>query len=381
MKVLYDYQAFAMQRYGGVSRCFAELASHLPSDVEYDISIKESDNAYIQNRIGIRPTKDKFNRFLFKGNFKGKWRLHHLYDKITKGHYYPNYNQYISINALKKGDFDVFHPTYFDDYFLPYLNGKPFVLTIHDMIPEKYPQYFARDDFQIIKKQKLTKLASAIIAVSENTKKDIIDILKIPGDNIHVIYHGCSFPKVEKPKRLISEPYILYVGARNDYKDFELFVHHSLTFLRNNQDIKLVCTGPAFSNEEIIFFTNHDILKRVIHCWTQTDDELYSLYHHAICFVYPSEYEGFGIPILEAYTAGCPVLLNNASCFPEIAGDAATYFKVCAEDSDLSEKLEYISHLNNKEKETLIHNQQKRLQLFSWEKSASQLCNIYQSIL
>ena len=99
----------------------------------------------------------------------------------------------MTIEELQKGEYDIFHPTFFDDYFLPYLKGKPFVLTIHDMIPELYPLFFRPDDIHIILKRKLAPLAKAIIAVSENTKQDIVRILGIPEEKIHVVYHGCSF--------------------------------------------------------------------------------------------------------------------------------------------------------------------------------------------
>ncbi len=381
MRVLYDYQAFAMQKYGGVSRCFAELVRHLPPEVDHEISIKESDNAYIQDLPDLKPARDKFNHFLVKGNFKGKSHIHRLYDKITKGHYYPNYNKYCTIEKLKKGDFDIFHPTFFDDYFLPYLNNKPFVLTIHDMIPERYQQYYGANDFQIIKKRKLAERANAIVSVSETTKSDIIKYLDIPSEKIHVIYHGCSFKRTNNPRRIIDSPYILYVGARDNYKNFIPFVYHSLPFLNNHPEFKIICTGASFSEEEKKLIASHSMKDRVIQHWIQSDEELFSLYHFAMCFVYPSEYEGFGIPILEAYTAECPVLLNNASCFPEIAGDAAIYFDMSSEHSDLSEKLEYINGLSALAKKALLDLQSKRLKTYSWSKSASQLYSVYQSLI
>lgn len=381
MKILYDYQAFVMQKFGGVSRCFAELVKHLPLGVDFDLGVRESDNAYIQDIAGVKPLGYKFQHFICNYNFKGKWQLHKLYEKIIGGHYYPNYNHSMIVEALDKGNYDIFHPTFFNDYFLQHLKGKPFVLTIHDMIPEKYPQYFPRDDFQIIKKRKLAKLANAIIAVSENTKKDIIDILNITEEKIHVVYHGCSFPVFSNPKKLIEKPYILHVGTRNLYKNFNLFIKHSLPFLRNHPDIIIVCTGPSFSGEESKILSDYKIEDRVIHYWAQTDEELFSLYHNAICFAYPSEYEGFGIPILEAYTSECPVLLNRSSCFPEIAGDAAVYFKMDDKSSNICEKLEYINSMSNDEKRELLNKQKKRLKMYSWEKSAKQLSDVYKSLM
>ena len=376
-KVLYDYQAFAMQTHGGVSRCFMELYKHLPGSVNAQIAIKESDNVYIKDIESVKPAHDRYNKFICRYNFWGKGHLHLWYDKLTQGGYYPDYNKNYAIELLKKGAFEVFHPTFFSDYFLPYLNGRPFVLTIHDMIPELYPQYFSRDDIQVVMKKKLAPLASAIIAVSENTKKDIIRILGIPDNKIHVIYHGCSFPHTSKREIQISNPYLLYVGDRNNYKNFDLFVQYVTPFLLSHAEMRVMCTGRSFNCKEKELFTKHQLEERFVHYWVSSDDEFFSLYHQALCFVYPSEYEGFGIPILEAYKAGCPVLLNNASCFPEIAGDAAVYFHMDSIDSDIVEKLEKIYSYSEKERNALLAKQQERLALYSWEQSANQMAKIY----
>ena len=104
------------------------------------------------------------------------------------------------------------------------------------------------------------------------------------------------------------------------------------------------------------------------------------LYHYALAFVYPSSYEGFGIPILEAYKADCPVMLNRSSCFPEIAGDAAVYFKMDDVGSDFEEQFETLYHLNSNERNQLLVKQRERLSLYSWEKSAQKLSEVYLSL-
>ena len=89
--------------------------------------------------------------------------------------------------------------------------------------------------------------------------------------------------------------------------------------------LKIVCTGNAFTSNEIKLFQKWNVTDRILHI-SADDREMASLYRHALCFVFPSHYEGFGIPILEAFANGCPVCLSNASCFPEVAGDAALFF-------------------------------------------------------
>ena len=382
MRILYDHQMFAKQEIGGISRCFAELYKNMPSNVDAQISLVESDNVYIRemNLHGIRPKRDGINHFICRQNFPGKWRLYELYKKITKKDVRPDNNIINSIELIKKGDFDIFHPTYFDDYYLPYLNGKPFVLTIHDMIPELYPQYFQKDDFQIRMKRKLAPLANAIIAVSENTKQDIIRILGIPEEKVHVVYHGSSLAVPQKSSSPIQSPYILYVGDRRGYKNFIPFVKQVSPLLKQNKDLRVICTGHTFSKEEKTLFQEYGISKSFINIWAKDDAQLYSLYHHAICFIYPSEYEGFGIPILEAYQADCPVLLNNASCFPEIAKDAAIYFELTPDRTNLKEKIELVLSLSSEERKTLLSKQRTRLNDFCWKKSAEELSKIYETI-
>ena len=380
MRVIYDHQAFTIQKYGGISRCFVELYKNLPKEVEARILVHESDNAYLRDAIGVHPKGYHFNHFICQWHFPGKYRLHMFVDKFRKHKYYPEYNINYAYEELDKGDFDIFHPTYYSDYFLPHLNGKPFVLTIHDMIPELYPQYYKADNIQIIMKRKLAPLAKAIIAVSNNTKQDIIRILGIPEEKIHVVYHGCSLPTIKDTFMPFPFPYILYVGARWTYKNFIPLVKSLAPILKRHQDLHVVCTGADFDNEEGTLFKELGIKNRIIHQWVMNDSELYALYHHALCFVYSSEYEGFGIPILEAYQANCPVLLNRRSCFPEIAGEAAIYFNMDAKQNDFSAVFETFLKMGKDEKEKLLEKQRQRLIHFSWEQSARHLAQVYSSI-
>ena len=371
--------------HGGVSRCFVELYRHFPSEVNAQIALRECNNSYIREYCICPEESDAYNHWLIEGNWHAKGRLFNLYNWLRGEKDYWNkkqYNKLESIRLLKNGNFDIFHPTFFDDYFLHYLGCKPFVLTIHDMMPELYPQYFDQEnDEQILGKRKLAPLASAIIAVSEKTKEDLIRILGVPEEKVHVIYHGCSFEKIANPQRLFDVPYILYVGDRKCYKNFKLFVRDIASVLKHHQELRVVCTGTDFTKEEVVQMKQLGIEERFIHRWINTDADFYSLYHYAKCFVYTSEYEGFGIPILEAYKADCPVLLNRASCFPEIAGDAAVYFSMKESGSDFSQVLESFLAMSLEELDILRQKQRKRLENYSWEKSATELTTVYASVL
>ncbi len=382
MKVLYDHQAFTIQHFGGVSKCFCELISHLPENVKYNISCAVSNNIHLNasNLIPGLPTSiiDR-NIFRAKYPFKGS---SFLYEKVNA--IFPslrtaeNLNKRASIDALKSNEFDVFHPTAMDDYFIPYLSDKPFVITIHDMMPELYPQYYGKNNYQVLFKKKYLNRASAIIAVSENTKKDIVELLDIPEDKIYVIPHGGPNVEILDGKPLVENPYFLYVGTRNYYKNYTQTIKDFSLFAQKHKDVSLVCTGPDFTKKELAEIENFGIAGRVVHKHVN-DEGLKNLYANAIAFIFPSLYEGFGLPILEAYAFGCPVLLNNKSCFPEIAGDAAIYFNSQPGSSDLLERLEIIYN-NESVRCEIISKGYDRLSCFSWEKSAKLLATVYSEV-
>jgi len=385
MRILYDHQAFALQSHGGVSRCFAELYKHLPKDIEAEIALEESSNVYM-NEMGIGKSFGyRLDHFILPFQWPLKKKMFVAYNLMRgkgEGYYWnqTKYNMEFTIKRLVKGGFDVFHPTYYDDYFLPYLNGKPFVLTIHDMIPELYPQYYKRDDIQIRMKKKLAPLASAIIAVSENTKRDIMRFLNVPEEKIHVIYHGCSFPKKSDFDVPYHQPYLLYVGDRWTYKNFVPLVYHLTPVLNRHPELTVICTGRPFTEFETQLMNKCGVSDRFFHHWVNTDEEFFALYHHALCFIFTSEYEGFGIPILEAYAADCPVMLNHASCFPEIAGDAAIYFEMSIGESSLAEKTEKMLSMSQEERENLLSKQRVQLAKYSWKESAEKLSQVYRQV-
>lgn len=383
MNILFDYQAFELQTYGGVSRMFVELASRLNSmGNQCLIGVKESSNIHLQesNLVeGLKPAHYRHDRvFGQKQSFKGEYRIKESLIRLAGYSIQPNHDYCKQL--LRQQRFDVFHPTYFDSYFLDYLKEKPFVLTVHDMIPEKFPQYFPRDDFQIIKRKVLCPLASRIHVPSNNTKKDLVYLLNISPEKVHVIPHGYSAPlPIAKEQTLAMEkPYILYVGLRHLYKNFVPFIKECAKVLRDAPDLEVVCTGPSFTDAEQQLFGELNIASRVKHVYAN-ESELALLYRNAVTFVYPSEYEGFGLPILEAFANDCPVMLNDASCFPEVADDAAIYFTF--EHSDFYDKFFWLYRLSDEDRKQLIEKGRERLSIYSWEQSAKEMMQLYQSIL
>ena len=382
MKVLYDPQAFDMQTHGGVSRCFAELYAHRPAFVDASISIKETNNVYLKD-LGFPEAGDVYKHFLCAKDTKLKHFLFKLtynlkYGKFSRWDKRPLINQYETESVIKRGDFDIFHPTFYDDYFLRLIGKKPFIITVHDMIPE----IFSIDHSQAKQKLAVIPKAAHIIAVSGQTKKGLVRIMNVPEEKVSVVYHGADEePYIPSSTAPFAEEYILYVGSRYVYKNFTAFCKSCVGILKRHPQLKIVCTGVPFSPEEIQLFESLGIKDRMVHRFVQTRQELFDLYHYAITFVYPSKYEGFGIPILEAYKADCPVMLNRASCFPEIAGDAAVFFDLNSEKSDFEEQFETLYRLTGDEKGELIQRQRERMKLYSWSKSAAQLADVYKDVL
>jgi glycosyltransferase involved in cell wall biosynthesis len=380
MRILFDYQALEYQKFGGISRYYVELINRLSLKYKIEIGIKFSNNQYLKEKqiIPIKPFVDIRQEFIKGFEFYGKGRIFNLLKSVYPSKYYDCYqtNRECSIGLLKRQDFEVFHPTYFDDYFLEFIGKKPFVLTIHDMTHEKFPEFFPITDKTGMKKKKLAQKASHIISVSENTKKDIISFWGIEEEKITVIYHSVNLIENSDYSHIsIPKDYVLFIGARNGYKNFLFFIYSIAGIIISN-NISLICTGIPFSNEEIELFKNLNISDRVFHHYA-SDSEMVYLYKNAIAFIFPSLYEGFGIPILEAFANDCPVILSNTSCLPEIAGDAALYFdpKECNEI-----RAQVIRITNDRTlRRELIEKGRARLVHFSWEKFITKHEDIYKA--
>ncbi|MBP1650328.1 MAG: glycosyl transferase group 1 family protein [Bacteroidetes bacterium] len=368
MKVLYDYQTFTMQEYGGISRYFYELIARgaKDRDMNVDVSLRLSNNAYLNGS-----SYPGLYRFFPGKQFKGKSRIMHA---VNRGK---------SERMISKGNYDVLHPTYYDTYFLKNLPaGKPFTVTFLDMIHEKFADKYEelRGDIGIYEnKKELLQHASKVIAISECTKRDIIDIFGVDGDKIEVIYLGSSFNSGSaSSNRLVAAPYLLFVGNRSIYKNFSLFVESVKPILDANKELKIVCAGGGnFSVAEKEQFQRLQITDRVL--FHRIDDStLASLYKYAEVFVFPSLYEGFGIPVLEAFACGCPCLLSSGGSLPEVGGDAALYFDPL-DVNEISTAVNSILHDTEKRAE-LISKGLKRLEQFSWNNTYQNTLAFYKSL-
>lgn len=375
MKIAYDPQIFGAQTYGGISRYFCEIASRIAMMPGADVSITAP--MYINNYIsnlpnniisGFRaPNMDCFQR--------------------SSGKNYPQ----LAIRSLGMlmGDLmlrfnspDIIHETYFSPYRLGSRN-LPRVTTIHDMIHEKFPKSSSYATKISQYKACAVKRADHVICVSESTKNDVIEILGLEKSKISVIHHGFSLINQSENNANINlntdKPYLLYVGNRSGHKNFLGLVeaYESCPNIKNNLD--LICFGGGFFNDkEINFMRELGFIDGRIRHIAGNDQLLAKLYENATAFIYPSLYEGFGIPPLEAMSHNCPVICSNTSSIPEVVGDAGEYFDPHNRESMLG-AIERVVESSDYRK-LLISKGRKRLKNFSWDNCALRTFDIYRKL-
>lgn len=364
MKILYDYQSFLNQNYGGISRYFTEIIKYLIKDEEYiGVFPKILSSNYYLKEIDLKETF-----FLPKINFKGKRYI------------LKNVNKFFSQKKIKSNNFDIFHPTYYDNYFLKYLR-KPFVLTVFDLISEHFLNISKAEKKLLDSKKELIKKATHIISISQSTKRDLIQYYNVDPNKVTAIYLGNSFKKTnkfEQYKKKIDGEYFLFVGNRQGYKNFCNLIK-SISGLLIQNKINLICVGGEKpNNEEITLIRKNKVLNFVHFLENKNDFELYGLYKNALGFIFPSKYEGFGLPILESFSCGCPVLLSDTSSLPEIAGEAATYFNPYSIDS-MKSCFENFLHQKSTRQDLILRGYE-RLKLFDWEKTFQETKSVYDLI-
>ncbi|HEX9252863.1 MAG TPA: glycosyltransferase family 1 protein [Ignavibacteriaceae bacterium] len=367
MKVLYDHQCFVQQQFGGVSRYHYQLIKELNKlqDVNAKLSLKYSNNFYI----------NEDRNFEVKRFFPN----HKLYFKRT---ILDLINRISTSRMLKKGDYDIFHPTYYNPYFLDHLNNKPFIITVYDLIQEKFPEIINSIDKTLENKKAVLSKAQIILAISNSTKNDLIQLYGISAEKIEVVYLAASINKTFASANLklsLPEKYILFVGNRDFYKNFKNFVLAVEPLLKEHKDLFLIAAGGGgFTKEENQHFNSMHMDKKIIH-FGADDKTLAALYSNSLAFIFPTLYEGFGIPALEAMNCDCPVIMSNTSSLPEVGGDAAIYFDPNNTD-DMREKIESLI-INKDLRDDLILKAKTQRQKFSFEKTALQTLEVYKKLI
>ena len=370
MKVLFNYNGVDILRFGGVSLYAYELIRNFPLAVQAVLGLAVSMNVNFQqwpgvqappavlDRDGILPKRLRHALCWRYGRF---WNRRRLREELGR-----------------RGCCDLLHIVWdLEEEFFRFLNDRPFVFTVHDLIPE----VLGIGDGPFTQRRKwLAEHAARLIAVSEHTKRDCVRVWDVPQEKIDVVYHAPSVSQGMDgltKEGVRDDTYLLYVGNRSGYKNFTWFVEALAPLLSQRPSLKLVCTGLPFCHDEVMLLSKLGILAKTSVQFI-CPDQFSVLYGCASVFVYPSLYEGFGMPILDAFQSGCPVLLSRSSCFPEIGGDAALYFDPddaeslrdqiarCLDDADL--------------RNDLIVKGRARVKKFSWMKAAQETCEVYRKV-
>ena len=254
------------------------------------------------------------------------------------------------------------------------------IVTIHDLSFERYPQFLSLKRklwHKIINPKKFISAAHSIIAVSHNTKRDLIDLYRINPEKINVIHSGVSTNNVSDEKRQLPDKYILTVSTLEPRKNLEGLIAAFQELIKKDQfkDYYLLIAGPQGWKAEHLYHLAPDN-KQIKFLGFVSDAEKAQLYKNARVFVYPSFYEGFGFPPLEAIARGSPVIVSMNSSLPEILADAALYINPynILEIANVLEKV-----LTNEDlRRQLIEAGQKQVQKFSWQKAAQETLQVFQ---
>jgi glycosyltransferase involved in cell wall biosynthesis len=295
--------------------------------------------------------------------------------------------------ALKKHSFDLIHePT----QFVPLLKIKKAksISTVHDLIPLMYPKeygFFQYIYYKFILPIALKKI-DKIIAVSDNTKKDLIEQYHIKKEKIKTVYNGINhleFKKVLDEKQLnefkklnkINYKYALFVGRNSANKNIENIL---LSFSQVNYvfpELRLIFIGDDLNKDKkkLKLIKKLNITSKIINFKSVKSSELNLFYNCAEFLIFPSKYEGFGLPALEAMSCGCPVITSNKGALSEIVDNAAIKVNSNSVEEIKKAMMEIIS--NKQLRENLVKNGLNRSHKFSWEKCAEEVLKEYNSLI
>jgi glycosyltransferase involved in cell wall biosynthesis len=362
MRILYDGTIFNSQPYGGINRYFCNVIAALPKDWTPLLTTCESykDNQPEHPNLELHPC-----RWRFQPRRLSNWL---------------RYKYFKSVYSSRK--FDLIHPTYYSLLSAEDLSycPSPMVLTVWDMIHEHYPDQLDVTGEQAALKRKAIQSAQAIICISQNTKKDLLERFTIAEDKISVVYLASELDIKSSygVETVPSQPYFLYVGSRYGYKNFKILLQAMVNLSKQLPEIQLCVVGSPWTHEEKGTIQALNLESQIHHLGYAGDSLLAKLYRCSLAFIYPSLYEGFGIPPLEAMKCGTPVIASNTSSIPEVVGNGGLMFDPHSSD-ELLEKMIYLLE-NPRERELLIQKGFHQADQFSWQRAAKETMAVYQKV-
>lgn len=338
--ILYDGIIYSLQRNGGVSVLYNELFSRLlETSCSYSVISYAGSMSFpcAENIVRVPRLFERYRNVGFEGG-------------------------------------DIFHSTY---YRLPDSTSRrstKVITTVHDYTYERYIGGIKRQVHSWQKNRAISR-SDKIICVSESTKNDALEFSGVSEDRIEVIPNGVSadyFPIPDVTLPDVSQ--VIFVGARQGYKNFDSVVKAVSLF----KELVLVCVGGGGFDKKELAFLDTCLPSRYRHAGFLTNSELNIEYNKAMCLIYPSLYEGFGIPVLEAMNAGCPVIAVDASSIPEVAGDAALLI-----GSGAVEEIEagICALMSDDYRQSLISKGFVQAKKFSWDITYKKTMALYEQVL
>lgn len=361
--VAYDHQIFCEQEFGGISRYICELG----------VRVARHDTWH---SVVVAPLH--FNDYLARSSIdKMGWYLPKRLGRV--GRLCRIVSEWSGPAILRMTRPDIVHRTYYMAKPRP-PHGK-LVVTVHDMIHELFPHYFATEDPTSELKRRSVEQADHVICVSHNTASDLMRLLGTPPHKVSVAHHGhsnlsASLKAPSEASIRMARPYFLFVGQRGAYKNFArvLIAYSASSRLQADFDL-LAFGGGKFTKPELAQIEKLAFRPDAVRHAAGTDEDLSLAYANAHALVYPSEYEGFGLPPLEAMSYGCPVACSDTSCLPEVVGDAGEYFDPASVDA-IRFALERLSDDSNR-RQGLLAAGLERSRQFSWDRCTSETIRAY----
>jgi glycosyltransferase involved in cell wall biosynthesis len=349
MRIVLDNIIFFLQQSGGVSVYWYEVLHRLQAHVELQLTYREP-KGIIENIFysRLRPT---------------------LRGKVVRSHFHASLLSFLKDTYMPDEKF-IFHSSY---YRVSSCKRAINIVTIHDMIPEMYFGGLEKL-YHVFRKRRAIINAHGIICISQNTYADLIKfypaVKKIP---VKVIYNGVSsdyFP-LQSIAQADSRPFVLFVGKRFSYKNFDF----ASSVMSKLPDFDFYIVGDPLSDRESKFLSDQKVAYKVFE--RPDNQKLNELYNKAHCLLYPSYYEGFGIPVVEAMQSGCPVVGLHGEWLKEIGGDAALLATQLSEEvfADLIESLS-----DNGLRQRLVAKGIENARKFTWDNSVDALVDFYREV-
>lgn len=357
----FDYAVFNWQKHGGISRYYAGLAELLP---DHGVRARILAPLYISDRLRDLPAGVVWGRHVEPSHRQQRVGAQ-LGERLHKPLVY--------LTGAR-----IVHETTFHAHRLAPARCAV-VLTVYDLIAELNPDLPECAE-QIFHRKGAVARADVIVCISESTRRDLIRFYPEAADKAIVILLGfdAGFEAPDARGPLHDRPYIVYVGMRRDYKNWTGLIEAFGASRRLRAGFDLVCVGDGpFKPTEVALIEREGLTGKV-HQRDADDRDLRSWYGHAALFVYPSLYEGFGIPPLEAMAAGCPVVAMDVSSVPEVCGDAAEYGDPQRPET-LGPAMENVVFSNARTAELRAAGT-RRLARFSWDECARQHSVVYKGL-